>query len=81
MLINQKKQQSQWLKRILLIKLSTSQCRSSLLIHQEIQPDAPTPHIQMIQRIQTKTTPDQPVPEIPGIPPEVPSVTPENPGK
>ena len=38
-------------------------------------------NIQMIQQIQVKTTPDQPVPEIPGYRPEVPGVTPTDPGK
>ena len=39
-------------------------------------------NIQIIQQIQVKTTPDQPVPEIPGSTiQEVPSVTPTDPGK
>ncbi len=44
-------------------------------------PDAPTPQYPNDPTDPGKTTPDQPVPEIPGYRPEVPSVTPTDPGK
>ncbi|WP_217937621.1 mucin-binding protein, partial [Ligilactobacillus murinus] len=44
-------------------------------------PDAPTPQYPNNPTDPGKTTPDQPVPEIPGMTPEVPSVTPTDPGK
>ncbi|WP_445159052.1 MucBP domain-containing protein [Ligilactobacillus murinus] len=44
-------------------------------------PDAPTPQYPNDPTDPSKTTPDQPVPEIPGMTPEVPSVTPTDPGK
>ncbi|BDI02515.1 hypothetical protein LmYK1_17550 [Ligilactobacillus murinus] len=44
-------------------------------------PDAPTPQYPNNPTDPGKTTPDQPVPEIPGYRPEVPSVTPTDPGK
>ncbi len=44
-------------------------------------PDAPTPQYPNDPTDPGKTTPDQPVPEIPGMTPEVPSVTPTDPGK
>ncbi|WGN90531.1 mucin-binding protein [Ligilactobacillus faecis] len=44
-------------------------------------PDAPTPQYPNDPTDPSKTVPDQPVPEIPGMTPEVPSVTPEDPGK
>ncbi len=44
-------------------------------------PDAPTPQYPNDPTDPGKTTPDQPVPEIPGYRPEVPSVTPTDPGE
>ena len=44
-------------------------------------PDVPNPQYPNDPTDPSKTTPDQPVPEIPGMTPEVPSVTPTDPGK
>ncbi|MEY8662503.1 MucBP domain-containing protein, partial [Ligilactobacillus faecis] len=44
-------------------------------------PDAPTPQYPNDPTDPSKTVPNQPVPEIPGMTPEVPSVTPEDPGE
>ncbi|WP_459524343.1 MucBP domain-containing protein [Leuconostoc lactis] len=44
-------------------------------------PDAPTPQYPNNPTNPSQTTPNQPVPTIPGMTPEVPAMTPENPGK